>query len=89
MERAELKLVLLQALQDAAPASHADLTEATTLQTGLGLDSLGLVGVLIDVQDRLDIAIQLEEVRDVATVGDMLNLLQRKLDENSARNAAA
>jgi acyl carrier protein len=89
MERAELKIVLLQALQDAAPTSHGDLTEATTLQTGLGLDSLGLVGVLIDVQDRLDVAIQLEEVRDVATVGDMLNLLQRKLDGNSARNAAA
>lgn len=88
MNRDQLKTLLLDALQQTTRTTYADLTEATNLQTGLGLDSLGLVGVVIEVQDRLDIALQMDEVRDVVTVGDLLNLLQRKVAGVASKNAA-
>ena len=88
MDRDQLKQLLLQVLQQATRTSCSNLTEASNLQNGLGLDSLGLVGVVIDVQDRLDISLHLEEVRDIATVGEMLTLLQAKLALEAAKNAA-
>ena len=88
MDRTQLKQILLQALEQATRTIYADLSETTSLQTSLGLDSLGLVSVLIEVQDRLDVSLQLDEVRDVETVGDLLTLLEQKLACDLAKNAA-
>jgi acyl carrier protein len=88
MDRAQLTQILGQILEQASATPLAEVTEATRLQDGLGLDSLAIVHIVLEVQDRLDLVIRVEDFDQVATVGDLLTLLQAKLAENAAQKAA-
>jgi acyl carrier protein len=54
----------------------------------LRLDSLDMVSLILKTEVRLDIKIDSSELNGVSTVGQMLDLLQRKLAEPAQRKAA-
>lgn len=88
MDRANLKAVLLEAFKKATDREDFDLDEAARLQDGLGLDSLDLISIAIDVQDKLGISMHMDEVRNIGTVGELLDLLQTKIAATPAKAAA-
>jgi acyl carrier protein len=88
MDRTQLREILLEAFHTATAEENLVFTDETTLQDGLGLDSLGLVSVAIEVQDRLNIAMHLDEVRHIVTVGELLTLLEGKVAVKAKANAA-
>lgn len=88
MNRAELSKILLELVEDETGDTFPDANDGTDLRTGLRLDSLDMVSLVLKTEIRLDIQIDTSELSDVTTVGQMLDLLERKLADPAARMAA-
>lgn len=56
------------------------LTRGDTLIGTLGLDSLGLLSLAVEVEDRFRITLR-EEEQQLQTVGDLCDLIERRLAE--------
>ncbi|GAB6068710.1 acyl carrier protein [Methylothermus subterraneus] len=75
-------IVVIRAL---APDAQG-LTEHTELVGNLGLDSMKVMHLLQEIEDRFDVSIPLNVLPDVRTVGDLAARIQRLLqDHDSAR----
>ena len=62
---------------------HVPVTAETRLFDDLQIDSLDLFAVLVEVQDRFDVLIDVEEMPDLNRVGDLAAFVL------SRRNSAA
>lgn len=56
----------------------ASLKGDTNLLNELGLDSVDLVEVIMDIEDEFDIAIEDEDIQAVKTVNDLVALIADK-----------
>jgi acyl carrier protein len=56
------------------------IDEETELATELGLDSVQVMELLLETEDRLDISIPLNILASVRTVGDLAQQLQQLVD---------
>ncbi len=56
-----------------------DITEQTELVADLGIDSLGVMEVVADIEDKFDMTIADAELRDVATLGDVVKAIEGRL----------
>jgi len=88
MNRQELSAVVLELLEKETGESFPDLEETTSLREGLNLDSLDMAGLVLHVESRFSIQIETELLERIATVGDMLDVLQEKLAAKEGRQAA-
>ncbi len=88
MDRTELSNVLLELVEDETGEKFTDMEDSTDLRTGLRLDSLDMVSLILKTETRLNIKIDSSELNGVSTVGRMLDLLQGKLGSGVERKAA-
>jgi acyl carrier protein len=88
MDRTELAQVLLELVEDETGDKFTEIDDDTDLRTGLRLDSLDMVSLILKTETRLDIKIESDELNGVTTVGRMLDLLQAKIGEPLERKAA-
>jgi acyl carrier protein len=88
MNRQELSAIVLELLEKETGETYSDLAEATTLREGLNLDSLDMAGLVLHVESRFGIQIETELLERIATVGDMLDVLQEKIAAKAGRQAA-
>jgi acyl carrier protein len=88
MTRQELSTVVHELLEKETGESYPGLQESTSLREGLNLDSLDMAGLVLHIESRFGIQIETELLEGIATVGDMLNVLERKLAATSGRQAA-
>ena len=56
----------------------ASLTETTELVGDLGIDSPRALQVLVEIEDRLDIEVEDDEVASLRTVGDILTVIDSR-----------
>jgi acyl carrier protein len=54
----------------------------------LNLDSLDMAGLVLHIESRFGIQIETELLEGIATVGDLLNMLQAKIAAKASRQAA-
>jgi len=80
--------MLLELVEEETGETFTEIAEDTELRSGLRLDSLDMVSLILKTEIRLDIKIESSELNGVSTVGQMLDLLQRKLAEPADRLAA-
>jgi acyl carrier protein len=88
MDRKELRRVLTERLEETTGESYPEVDEAQNLQDGLGLDSVDMFSLIVELQSQLKIKIDSNDLGTIATVGDLLDLLQAKLASHPASNAA-
>ena len=79
MDRQELKTVLAELLEETTGETYPDVTEDQSLMEGLGLDSVDMFSLVVEVQTKFKVKIASEELMTIVTVGDILNLLEAKL----------
>ncbi len=72
--RSELSNLLKQHAQGAE-----ELSDKTELVADLGIDSLGVMELVADVEDKFDLAIEDAELREIVTVGDVLGAIEKRL----------
>ncbi len=65
--------------------NHAEsvdkLDETTELVADLGIDSLGVMELVADIEDRFELAIDDEELREVVSIGDVITAIEARLRE--------
>jgi acyl carrier protein len=88
MDRKELASTLLELLEEETGETYPELDDATTLRDGLHLDSVDMVSLVLHVETRLNLPIDSAELQHVVTVGDLLNLLERKQATSDRQHAA-
>lgn len=88
MQRTELAAMLLDLMREDTGEAYADLSDATHLRDELKLDSVDMVSLLLQIETKLGIDIESSELADVALVGDLLDLLERKLTALPSQRAA-
>lgn len=88
MDRKEISTLLLELVEEETGDKFTDIEDNTDLRSGLRLDSLDMVSLILKTEVRLDIKIDSSELNGVSTVGQMLDLLQRKLAEPAQSKAA-
>jgi acyl carrier protein len=88
MTRQELSTVVHELLEKETGETYPGLQESTSLREGLNLDSLDMAGLVLHMESRFGIQIETELLEGIATIGDMLNVLERKLAATPGRHAA-
>jgi acyl carrier protein len=88
MDRATLRQTLIELLEADTGEKYPDLEENTKLREGLGLDSVDVVSIVSQIERRFRIRLTQQELEKLATVADMLNLLETKVTAGPETSAA-
>jgi acyl carrier protein len=67
--------------EEIAPES---ITDQTSLRDDLDLSSLQAVTLVMDLEDEFGVVIEDEEIEELATVGDILQIILQKSDSASS-----
>jgi acyl carrier protein len=66
--------------------TSSEITEQTELVADLGIDSLGVMEVVADIEDKFEMTIADKELRDVATLGDVVKAIEVRLEKDGRLN---
>jgi acyl carrier protein len=88
-DRAFIRSTLVELLEADTGESYRDLKDEDNLREGLGLDSVDVVSVVSQVERKFHIRLTHEELEKLVTVGDVLDLLEVKLNAPPTTTAAA
>lgn len=69
--------LLLKALLAQKGADESKITHQTTLKE-LGIDSLDLVDVIIELESQINVTIQDEDLLQCKSIGDVIKVLEQK-----------
>jgi acyl carrier protein len=83
MDRESLRHSLLAYLEEDRGESIPALDDEIHIREGLGLDSVDVVGLVMQVERQLRIRLATEELTEIVTVGDLLDLLLEKTSGRS------
>jgi acyl carrier protein len=78
-DRAFIRQTLLELLEADTGEKHDALAEDASLREGLGLDSVDVVSIVSQIERRFHIRMSQPELEKLATVADVLDLLEAKL----------
>jgi acyl carrier protein len=84
MDRNAIRRALTQQLEEDKGERVENMDDTVVLREGLGLDSIDVVTLVINIQSRFGIELKSEELEKIVTVGDLLDLLQVKLAQTRA-----
>lgn len=79
MERAELEEKLIALMSNELEIPREKITLNATFSDDLEVDSLGVVEMLMALEDEFGIEIPDEEAEGIETVGEAIDLVQSKL----------
>ena len=81
MNREEIRRVLAEAFE-VAKEEEIDpdtVQDDVKLREGLGVDSLDVMEVVFEIEERLKFEIKEEDMQNIQTVGDVLDMVEAKL----------
>ena len=81
MDRAEIEVKLSDLLVDELGIERDNITMDAKFEEDLEVDSLGVVELLMALEDNFGVKIPDEEAEQITTVGEAVDLVQKKLDE--------
>ena len=88
MDRTALCRLLEELLQEVTGEARGPFSEEQSLQEQLRLDSVDLVALAVEIHARLRVDLDSRAVGGVRTVGDLLDVIQQKLQAQGLPSAA-
>ncbi len=88
-DRATIRATLIELLEADTGESYPDLKGSAKLREELGLDSVDVVSIVSQIERRFHIRLTHEELTQLATVADVLNLLEMKVNQPPQSQSAA
>lgn len=89
MSRDAIRQTVLELLESDLGQTFESLEDGKKLREELGLDSVDVVSVISQIERRFRIRLSTEELQSLVTVGDVLNLLESKINAVAPNAAAA
>lgn len=83
-DRNYIRQTLIAILEADTGESYKDLNETDNLREGLGLDSVDVVSVVSQIERKFHIRLTHQELEQLVTVGDVLDLLASKFNSSMA-----
>ncbi len=80
MERPAIEAKLVDLLVDELGLERDDITMEAKFEEDLDVDSLGVVELLMALEDNFDVKIPDEEAEKITTVGEAADLVSQKLN---------
>ena len=80
MERSEIEAKLVDLLVDELGLDRDDITMEARFEEDLDVDSLGVVELLMALEDNFDVKIPDEEAEKITTVGEAAEMVSQKLN---------
>lgn len=80
MERPEIEAKLVDLLVDELGLERDDITMEAKFEEDLDVDSLGVVELLMALEDNFDVKIPDEEAEKITTVGEAADMVSQKLN---------
>lgn len=87
-DRESIRASLVAYLEDDLGEPLASFDDDVNIREGLGLDSVDVVGLVMQVERQFRIRLASDELETIVKVGDLLNLLEEKL-ANAAQSEPA
>jgi acyl carrier protein len=87
-DRQTIRQTLIELLEADTGEKYGDLEDSANLRDGLGLDSVDVVSIVSQIERHFRIRLSQQDLEKLATVGDVLNLLESKLAEPPQTSAA-
>lgn len=81
MDRNEIQDAVFDACVDLLKADRSGLSETTRFGDDLDADSLDLVEVVMSLEDRFGVSIPEDELEGVETIGQAMDVVERRLVE--------
>jgi len=73
---------LKELIVDKLEVKESDVVPEATFRDDLGADSLAIVELVMNIEDRFGITIPDEDAEKLHTVGSAVEYIQKKLEEN-------
>jgi acyl carrier protein len=89
IDRESIRQTLANYLEEDLGEPVASIDDAIEIRAGLGLDSVDVVGLVMKVERQFRVRLASEELTEIVTIGNLLDLLQAKLAEHSVVEAEA
>ena len=89
MDREALRQTLIELLEADTGEKYADLEEQANLREGLGLDSVDVVSIVMQIERHFRIRLAHQELETLVTVGELIALIQAKIVAAESAPAAA
>ena len=89
MDRESLRKDLAELVEQETGSKPGNLADDVLLIEGLGMDSIDLVGLVVQVENRFRIKIATDELKGVSKVGEFLALVEKKISAGDAETANA
>jgi acyl carrier protein len=83
-DRKFIRDTLVEVLEADTGENYRDLKDTDNLREGLGLDSVDVVSVVSQIERRFHIRLTHQELEKLVTVGDVLDLLETKINASAA-----
>jgi acyl carrier protein len=80
LQRDQIRQTLVELIENDVGQKFDDLADTKNLREDLGLDSVDVVSIVSQVERHFRIRLSQQELEKLVTVGDLLTLLQSKLD---------
>ncbi len=80
MDRSEIESSLTKLLVDELGIDEDKIKPEATFEEDLEVDSLGVVELLMALEDNFDVKIPDEEAEQISTVSDAVTLVKGKID---------
>ncbi len=88
-DRESIRQSLIAYLEDDLGEELSSFDDDVNIREGLGLDSVDVVGLVMQVERQLRVRLASEELVEIVTVGDLLDLLEKKVASVPAETDAA
>jgi acyl carrier protein len=86
-DRETIRRTLIELVEAETGQQYPDLDESQSLREGLGLDSVDLVGIVMQIERQFRVRLSQQELQALVTVRDVLDLMEARLPEAEASAA--
>jgi acyl carrier protein len=83
-DRKAIRQIIIDLLQDEVGEKFDSITDSTNLRSELGLDSVDVVSLIAQIERRFRIRLTRQEIENLVSVGNVLDLLHAKIGDASA-----
>lgn len=89
LDRDAIRQKLIELMEADTGESYKDIDDGKNLRTELGLDSVDVVSIVSQVERHFRIRLTQQDLEKLVTIGDVLDLLQKKLNDVDTHPKAA
>jgi acyl carrier protein len=80
--RDQIRAEVIAILEPHAQSSETEVTASSRLVADLGVDSLGVMEVVAELEDKFGLTIPDDALREVDTIGDVAKAIETRLEKD-------